>query len=175
MIQYFRNCLEGKQGRVAGSTSKKVVVRRFEREPLPGFVNPQSYLQGGGIELLTAGGALLEVPYEDVKALYFVRDFDAAEPPPESRLFQNRPKTDGVWIRMRFRDGEVMDGLMPNNLLQLEPHGFTFIPPNAGPDSQKVFVPKSALTALQVVGVVGSPLRPRKARPKPEGQIELFE
>jgi hypothetical protein len=36
-------------------------------------------------------------------------------------------------------------------------------------------VPKAALTELQIVGVVGSPLRPRKARPKPQQQIELFE
>jgi len=160
---------------VAGSTNKKVLIRRFDRESLPGFVNPQSYLQPAGIELLTASGNLLAVPYEEVKALYFVRDFDAEEPPAESRLFQNRPKMSGVWIRMKFRDGEVMDGLMPNNLLQLEPYGFTFVPPNAGANSQKVFVPRTALTEVQVVGVVGSPLRPHKAKPKPDQQIKLFD
>lgn len=160
---------------MAGSTNKKVMIRRFDRESLPGFVNPQAYLQAGGVEILTASGNLLVVPYEDIKALYFVRDFDAGEPSAESRLFQNRPKMNGVWIRMRFRDGEVMDGLMPNNLLQLEAYGFTFVPPNAGANSQKVFVPRAALAELQIVGVVGSPLRPRKARPKPEEQIELFE
>ena len=160
---------------MAGSTNKKVMIRRFDRESLPGFVNAQTYLQAAGVELLTASGNLLVVPYGEVKALYFVRDFDAGEPAAEGRLFQNRPKMSGVWIRMRFRDGEVMDGLMPNNLLQLEPYGFTFVPPNAGSNSQKVFVPKAALAELQIVGVVGGPLRPRKARPKAEGQIELFE
>jgi hypothetical protein len=160
---------------VAGSTNKKVMIRRFDRESLPGFVNPQTYLQAGGVEILTASGSLLVVPYGDVKALYFVRDFDTVEPPFESRLFQNRPKMNGVWIRMKFRDGEVMDGLMPNNLLQLETYGFSFVPPNAGSNSQKVFVPRAALTELQIVGVVGSPLRLRKPKPKPEQQIELFE
>ena len=160
---------------MAGSTNKKVMIRRFDRESLPGFVNPQAYLQVAGIEILTASGNLLVVPYEEVKALYFVRDFDTEEPPAESRVFQNRPKMSGVWIRMKFRDGEVMDGLMPNNLLQLEAYGFTFVPPNAGSNSQKVFVPRTALTDVQIVGVVGSPLRSRKAKPKPAGQIELFE
>jgi hypothetical protein len=160
---------------LAGSTNKKVLIRRFDRESLPGFVNPQTYLQAGGVEFVTASGNLLVIPYADVKALYFVRDFDSEEPPAEGRLFQNRPKMSGVWIRMKFRDGEMMDGLMPNNLLQLEPFGFTFIPPNAGSNNQKMFVPRAALAELQVVAVVGSPLRPRKARPKPEGQIELFE
>jgi hypothetical protein len=168
--------LFGRKARpVAGSTNKKVMIRRFDRESLPGFVNPQTYLQAAGIEILTASGNLLVVPYDEAKALYFVGDFDAEEPPAESRLFQNRPKMSGVWIRMRFRDGDTMDGLMPNNLLQLEAYGFTFVPPNAGANSQKVFVPRTALTEMQVVGVVGSPLRPHKAKPKPQGQIELFE
>jgi hypothetical protein len=167
--------LKGKRAPVAGSTNKKIVVHRFDRESLPGFVNPQTYLQAAGVEILTASGNLLVVPYGDVKALYFVRDFDSNEPPGESRLFQNRPKANGVWIRMKFRDGDVMDGLMPNNLLQLEPYGFTFIPPGAGSNNQKVFVPRTALTELQVLGVVGSPLRVHKPRPKPQEQIELFE
>ncbi len=158
-----------------GSTNKRVMIRRFDRESLPGFVNPQAYLQSAGIEILTASGNLLLVPYGEVKALYFVRDFEVQEPSTESRIFQNRPKMNGVWIRMKFRDGEVMDGLMPNNLLQLEACGFTFVPPNAGSNSQRVFVPRAALTELQIVGVVGSPLRPRKPRPKPQQQIELFE
>ena len=175
MIQYFRNCLKGSGGSVAGSTNKKIVIRRFDRESLPGFVNPQTYLQPGGIEVLTSSGSLLVIPYEDVKALYFVRDFDGGEPSVDNRLFQNRPKMNGVWIRMRFRDGEIMDGLMPNNLLQLEPQGFTFIPPNAGSNNQKVFVPRAALADLQVVGVVGSPLRPHKAKPKSDQQIGLFD
>jgi hypothetical protein len=160
---------------VGGSTNKKIVIRRFDRESLPGFVNPQSYLQAGGVEILTASGNLLLVPYLEVKALYFVRDFESNEPMAEGRLFLNRPKANGVWIRMTFRDGEVMDGLMPNNLLQLDPSGFTFIPPGAGSNSQKVFVPRAALAELQIVGVVGSPLHVRKSKPKPQEQIELFE
>jgi hypothetical protein len=160
---------------VAGSTSKKIVIRRFDREPVYGFVSPQTYLTDAGVETLTTSGSALLVPYEEIKALYFVRDFDTGDPPSQGRLFLNRPKTSGVWIRMRFRDGEIMDGLLPNNLLQLEPHGFTFVPPNPTSNNQKVFVPRSALAELQVVGVVGSPLRVRKPKPKPREQIGLFE
>lgn len=160
---------------MTASTNKRIVLRRFEREPVMGFVNPQSYLQPGGIELLTPAGAALLVPYGDVKALYFVRDFDGEEPGAESRVFHNRPKMSGLWIRLRFRDGEIIEGVLPNNLLQLEPQGFTFVPPNPTSNNQKVFVPRVALAELQVVGVVGSPLRVRKPKPKPKEQIELFE
>jgi hypothetical protein len=72
---------------LAGSTNKKVVIRRFEREPLQGFVNPQTYLCPGGIELLSQSGAIVLVPYEEVKAAYFVRDFGLPEPGSEHRIF----------------------------------------------------------------------------------------
>ena len=70
---------------MAGSTSKKVVAVRFEREPVQGFVNPHAYLQAGGIELLTATGAALVLPYREVKAVRFVRDFDSGPPWKENR------------------------------------------------------------------------------------------
>lgn len=160
---------------MAVSTSKRIVVRRFERESIPGFVNPQNYLQTQGLELLSQSGTVLVVPYDEIKAAYFVRDFETGEPPAEHQVFHTRPKMNGIWVRMRFRDGELMDGLLPNNLLQLEPYGFTVIPPNPTSSNQRVFVPRAALSELQVLGVVGSPLRPRKEKVKPKEQIELFE
>src|SRR5262249_8120871 len=106
----------------------------------------------------------------------FVRDFQQGEPPKELRLFTTRPKMEGLWIRMRFRDGDSMDGVLPNNLLQLESYGFSVIPPDPGFQNQRIFVPKTALEAIQVLGVVGSPLRTKKApkRPVREGQLEMF-
>ena len=82
---------------------------------------------------------------------------------------------EGLWVRLRFRDGDAMDGLLANNLLQLENQGFTIIPPDPGFQNQRVFVPKAALTEVQVLGVVGSPLRRRKAKPEAKEQIGLFE
>lgn len=160
---------------LAGSTSKRVVIRRFERETLQGFVNPQTYLCPGGIELLSQSGAILIVPYSEVKIAYFVRDFGLPEPPPEHRVFNTRPKINGVWVRMRLRDGELMDGILPNDLLQLEPFGFTLVPPSPSPNNQKMFVPRAALAEVAVLGVVGSPLRPHKEKAKAKEQIELFE
>lgn len=161
---------------MAGSTNKKVLISRFDREPLSGFVNPQAYLTLEGLELLTSDGTLQTVPYEDVKLVCFVRDFDQGEPRKELRLFAARPKMEGLWIRMRFRDGDSMDGLLSNNLLQLEPQGFSVIPPDPGFQNQRVFVPKAALSSIQVMGVIGSPLRQgRKTKPVPKEQLEMFD
>ncbi|MCL6545683.1 MAG: hypothetical protein K6T61_10675 [Bryobacteraceae bacterium] len=158
---------------MSGSTSKKVVVRRFERDPVLGFVNPRTYLTAGGVEVLTRSGSVVVLPYAEIKAVCFVRDFDASGGLPEPKVFHTRPRTDGLWVRMTFRDGEVVDGLLANNLLQLEPFGFTVVPPNPLSNNQKLFVPRQALSQMHVLGVVGSPLRRRGKAPAPQ-QIEMF-
>ena len=160
---------------MASSTHKKVLVSRFDREILSGFVNPQSYLLADGLELLTPGGTVSLVPFGEVKLVCFVRDFQQGEPGRDVRLFANRPKREGLWVRMRFRDGDLMDGVIPNDLLQLEQHGFSVIPPDPGFQNQRVFVPKTALASIEVMGVIGSAARKRKAKPPAKEQIEMFE
>jgi len=139
-----------------------VVVRRFDRESLSGFVNPFSYLQPTSIEFLKPDGALVVLPYEEIKSVSFVRDFDAGEEP--ARIFMTRPKLEGLWVRMVFRDGEVLDGVLPNNLLVWEIAGYTVTPPEPDSNNQRVFVPRAALKSIQVLGVVGSPLTAKKKK-----------
>ena len=160
---------------MGGSTTKKVLVRRFDREPLAGYINPQSYLRPAGVELLTPDGGFTVVPYLDVKMVSFVRDFDALEIPDERKVFNTRPKVSGLWVRMTFRDRDILEGVLTNNLLLLETHGFTVVPPDPSSKNQRIFAPRTALTEVQVLGVVGSPLRKPKAKPAPKEQIELFE
>ncbi len=159
---------------MAGSTNKRVLISRFDREALSGFVNPQNYLLPEGLEVLSQDGAINVLPYGEVKLVCFVRDFQQGEPRKELRLFTTRPKMEGLWIRMRFRDGDAMDGLLTNNLLLLEPYGFSVIPPDPGFQNQRVFIPKAALSGVQVLGVIGSPLRIRKTKPTAKEQIEMF-
>jgi hypothetical protein len=160
---------------VTGSTTKKVIIHRFDREPLRGFVNPQVYLTAKGVELLTVAGAIVEVPFSEIKTVCFVKDFHAADLNREKRLFATRPKTEGLWVRMRFRDDDCMDGIMANNLLLVDPQGFTLVPPDASLNNQRVFVPRAALVELQVMGVVGSPLRKPRKTPAPETQLRMFD
>jgi hypothetical protein len=139
-----------------------VIVRRFERENLTGFVNAFSYLQPTAIELLKPDGALVLLPYEEVKSVCFVKDFEAES---ETRkIFMTRPKLEGLWVRMLFRDGEVLDGILPNNLLAWEIAGYTVTPPEPDANNQRVFVPRSALKSIQVLGVVGSPLTAKRKK-----------
>ena len=159
---------------MASSTTKKAVIRRFQQEPLAGYINPASYLQPAGVELLSAQGNASTVPYEEIKSISFVRDFEGAGETGR-QVFNTRPKMEGLWVSLKFRDGEVMEGIMPNNLLPLEPHGFTLIPPDPYSNQQRVFVPRAAVQSAEVLGVVGSPLKKRKAKAVPKEQIGLFD
>ena len=163
---------------MAASTTKQAIVERFDRDALPGYINPVSFLQPAGIEMLSAQGNIVTVPYADIKTISFVRDFQVIENPaePGRRVFQTRPKMDGLWVRLAFRDGDLMEGVLPNNLLQLEHYGFTVIPPDSYGNRQRVFVPRAALKSVAVLGVVGSPLTRRKPKaPAAKEQIGLFE
>lgn len=158
---------------MAGSTTKKAVIQRFDKETLSGYVNPQSYLQLTGVELLSANGNVATVPYAEIKTVSFVRDFE--NPPELRRVFNTRPKMEGLWMCFEFRDGEVMEGVMSNNLVPLDPHGFTIIPPDPYSNQQRVFIPRTALRSAEVLGVVGSPLKKRKPKAAAKEQIGLFE
>ena len=159
------------------STNKKVVVIRFDREPLPGVVNPGSFGDSGQVEILSSGGNLIRAPFEEIKAICFVRDLPALDAWQPNRLFSVRPKGGGLWLRFRFRDHDTLDGVVPNNLLSLELMGFTIVPPDPSFLNQRIFVPKAGLLEAQVMGVIGSPLRQaaaKKAQPKSQAQIEMF-
>ncbi len=65
-------------------------------------------------------------------------------------MFQTRPKTPGLWVSLRFRDGEVLEGILPNNLLLLESAGFTVIPPDPVGNLQRIWVPRGSLAAVEV-------------------------
>lgn len=162
---------------MAGSTTKKVVVRRFDGQTVAGYAAPHSYLQAEGAEILTRDGQLLAIPYKELKAVYFVREFEAGEGSEEKKLFQSRPKLEGLWVRMRFRDDDVLEGILPNDLLQVSEQGVTITPPDPYSNHQKIFVPRQALRELTVLGVIGSPIhKPRVKRGGPaKEQIELFE
>jgi hypothetical protein len=158
---------------LAGSTTKKAIVRRYDREPLAGYLNPVSFLQPAGVELMLPDGNVQTVPYPEIKSIAFVRDFDQGGEA-ERAIFQTRPKMEGLWVRLQFRDGDILEGVMPNNLLQIDTYGFSLVPPDSLINQHRVFVPRAALRAVEVLGVVGSPLK-RKGTAGGREQGKLFE
>jgi hypothetical protein len=142
------------KNRSQASTHKKVVVLLLDQTPLKGYLNPASLGREGTIDLLTPDGEHQAIKLDDVKSVHFVREFlDQFEP--ERKTFLSRPKLDGLWVRLRFRDGDVMEGIVSNNLLDLLDTGVQLTPPDVHGNSLRLFIPRTALAEVKVLGVVG--------------------
>ncbi len=159
---FFRQ-LEGVDGPAVAnptgpsSTRKKVVLRKRDAGMVKGYVNSDSFLGPEGVEVLDREGHLLNVPLAAIKGVYFVRDFEgSSEGQPDRRITRNRPRLDGLWVRMTFTDSELLEGLIANNLLDVEPPGFMVTPADLSSNNLRIFVPRTALTNVEVLGVIAN-------------------
>ena len=162
---------------MAGSTSKKVAIDRFDRERLRGYINPASYLLPGGVELLTESGTVVVVPYTEIRAVRFVKEFEADSDESQQQQFLARPKNEGLWVEVHYKDGTLQQGLIPNDLTLIEPLGLVLSPPNPAGNTQRLFVPRICLQAVEVLGVIGTKAtrKRRKLADKSPDQIGLFD
>jgi hypothetical protein len=148
------------------------MVYRFEREPLSGFVDSVNPVEGSFVQFLNREGVVQNLPIEQIKMICFVRDW--LDIPPYARgQYAVRPRQQGLWIRLRFKDGESIEATMPNNLGVLDPLALIITPPEPATGVQKMLIPRTALEAFEVLGVVGSPLKKQKAPAK--NQLSMFD
>lgn len=160
------------KNRAPASTHKKVVIVLADKKPLRGYLNPTRIGQADPIDLLTPDGEHQEIPLARVRSIYFVREFsDDFEP--ERKAFLSRPKLDGLWVRLRYTDGETIEGVVPNDLLAVLDNGIQITPPDLNSSTDRIFIPRNALTELTVLGVVGMARR-KPAAAAAASQPRLF-
>lgn len=165
------------RSRTPASTHKKVVVLLLDHKFCKGYLSPAVLGRSESVDLLTLDGEHESIPLRDVKSVYFVREFkDPFEP--ERKAFLSRPKLDGLWVRLRFQDDDAMEGIVTNNLLDLLDSGVQLVPPDLHGNVLHMFIPRSALAELTVLGVVGvarrSPPTARQVGRVAEEQSKLF-
>ncbi len=159
------------------TTHKRAVISLFEGEPEQVYLNPQTLGREEGVEFLTRDGEHKSLELQDVKAVYFVKEFTETFEL-DRKTFLSRPKLDGLWVKLRFRDSDEMEGLVSNDLLELLDKGIRLTPPDLHGNTLWVFIPQTALTEMKVLGVVGiARRRPRDkaaAAKASEAQPKLF-
>ncbi|MGC1688157.1 MAG: hypothetical protein WA734_21185, partial [Candidatus Acidiferrales bacterium] len=99
------------------STHKKVVVLLEDGSPLKGYLNPSGLPSAESVDLLTPDGEHKEIALGGVKAIYFVADLNQPFEP-ERRNFLSRPKLEGLWLKLTFRDRQTLEGISSNELLE---------------------------------------------------------
>ena len=154
------------------STRKKVIVRKLDRDTANGYVGSQ-FIADGKVELLNTAGNVVTIALSEIKGVFFVREFGE----PESlvrKTFTSRPRVEGLWVRLHFRDNEIIEGLMPNDLIQEGADGFSIIPPDTRSNTQRIFVPRSALAEMHVIAVIGEKKSQRGRGPEDTRQVPMF-
>ena len=142
------------KNRASSSTHKKVIVLMLDRSAVRGYLNPATLGRAEQLDLLTPDGEHQEIALKDVKSVHFVREFSERFEP-ERKAFFSRPKLDGLWVRLRFRDNDSIEGIISNDLLDLLEHGVQITPPDLHGNSLRIFIPQTALAEMKVLGVVG--------------------
>jgi hypothetical protein len=155
------------------STHKKVIVRKVDRDTVNGYVSPANFIHEGKLELLNMTGNVVGIDLKDIKGVYFVREF-ADSDSLSRKTFTSRPRTEGLWVRLKFKDNEILEGMMPNDLSQTLAEGYLINPPDLRSNTQRIFVPRGALASLNVLAVIGGSHRRRKAAAADGRQVQLF-
>lgn len=170
------------------SSHKKVIVRRITGETVPGYLPLAAFVRNGTVDLLDLSGHVIPIALTDIKYICYVRDFNLSDTANPERLhrrtFLARPRTEGLWLRLTFRsaavENDILEGLAPIDASLLDDlitdAGLQLIPPDIRSNTQRVYVPRTAITDLQLLAVITTPSR-KKPLPKSAAtslQSELF-
>jgi len=96
--------------------------------------------------------AVEEISINDVKAIFYVHNFDGDANHKEMSFYGKSPIVHGIWMRVQFLDGEVIEGIVHNSIRYLLDPGFFLVPTHPGSNNKLIYVSKSQLIDHRVLG-----------------------
>ncbi|HEY6490701.1 MAG: hypothetical protein WCC26_19130 [Terracidiphilus sp.] len=160
------------------SPRKRVIVRKFSRDWVAGYADAFFSRDAPALEILEIGGKVLTIGWGAVKWVCYVRDFPAGDPGNPERLLQKRfavrPRAAGLWLRMTLNDGDELEGLAANDRTLIEGAGLLLTPPDTRSNTQRIYVPRTAIQTLEVVSLIGAGRMKRHIAAAVAAQPELF-
>lgn len=94
-----------------------------------------------------------EIGLKDLKAIFYVNTFDGNSQHKNLNFYTRAPIVHGIWMRLQFLDGEVMEGIVHNSIRYLIDPGFFLLPTDPGSNNKLVYVVKSWLADLRILGL----------------------
>ncbi len=130
------------------STSrKKAIFRKLSRDWVAGYVPLASFVRDGRVEMLDLDGKVVALEVEDLKWICYVRDFNSGELSNPERLvrktFAGRPRGEGLFVRARLKDGDLLEGLAANDATLVASEGVFLTPPDLRSNTQRIWIPKT--------------------------------
>jgi len=94
-----------------------------------------------------------EINVEDAKAVFHVNSFDGDRRRRDLRFHTHAPIIHGIWMRLEFYDGEVMEGITQNTIHYIVNPGILLYPTDPGSNNQLAYVMKRHLKDVQILGL----------------------
>jgi len=165
------------------SGQKKVVIRRFAGPLAWGYLPQTSLVRDDQVPLMAVDGRITPISLNEIKTIAYVHDFnldDLVDPERIGRRsFLARPRGDGLWLKLTFQDADSIEGLTSVDLLLLDAliadQGLFLTPPDGRSNTQRLFVPRTALRSLEVLGYVTAPSKRAAKVAIDNPQPSLFE
>lgn len=149
------------------------VVIRFEDHAVRGFASaseigtieqllrndPQHPLDSIRLTLADTG-KVQEIATANAKAIFFVMTFDGDLRHRALHFHEHAPVMQGLWVRVRFHDGEAVEGIISNTHDHVLGSGFFMTPTDPNGNNKLIYVLKSRLKDFSVLGLRNAPRLP---------------
>jgi len=97
--------------------------------------------------------AVQDVPTKDAKAVFFVKTFDGDLRHRALHFHEHAPIVPGLWVRVYFYDGEMIEGIISNTRDFVLEKGFFLRPTDPNGNNKLVYVLKGGLKDFHVLGM----------------------
>lgn len=94
-----------------------------------------------------------DVPTKDAKAVFFVKTFNGDLRHQALHFHQHAPVVPGLWVRVYFFDGEMIEGIISNTRDFVLENGFFLRPTDPNGNNRLVYVLKGGLKDFHVLGM----------------------
>jgi hypothetical protein len=154
-----------KRGDKESSDSYRVVIR-YENHAVRGLAEPSEL---GSIDQLLRNDPVYpldsirlklldsetveDVSTKDAKAVFFVKTFDGDLRHRALHFHEHAPIVPGLWVRVYFYDGEMIEGIISNTKDFVLETGFFLRPTDPNGNNRLVYVLKAGLKDFHVLGM----------------------
>lgn len=141
MIQFGSRSIKGYLDSPAGNTIEELLRNATHRPPENFRVR------------VNHSNIVKVVSVKDIKAVFFVNNFEGDSDHQHLNFHNRAPIADGIWMRLQFLDGEVMEGIVFNSLRYLVDPGFFLLPTDPDSNNRLVYVRKNKLADHRILGM----------------------